>query len=458
MNSVSKSARAVALDILSVWQKQKRTASELLDERLRESDRSAMTTDLVYGVIRNLGLLDHLLETVAAIKIRHTQPNFVNLLRIGTLELVFSTETAEYAIINEAATLAGKHHKQRGFVNAVLRSVQRAIEARSIPSTAVDPKRAIPLSEKTVCLFNRPVLPDPDQEAAAYFSTLFSIPSWLIGQWLDAYGPQTTRRICLGSNRSPSVIVQPNLLKTTAAGLQSALEAEAVHPQLWPKRSCLRIAAHRPLKELASFQQGLFIVQDPTAAKAADVLAPTPGSTVIDLCAAPGGKTCQLAMGMNNKGRILASDADPRRLKKVAENAQRLGIDIIECTPPEAIKKALGSKNKVMSVLLDVPCSNTGVLARRVEVRHRLTPAAVTEIAAIQDELLETAAAYVRKHGHLLYSTCSILPEENEKRVLHFLENHKEFRLVKEERTFPLAGTPERLDYDGGYLALLKKE
>lgn len=456
--AAQKPARAVALDILSIWQKQKRTAAELLDDRLAESDRPAMTTDLVYGVIRNLKLLDHLLETLANIKVRHTQPNFVNLLRIGVWELIFSTETAEYAIIHEAADLAGKHPRQRGFVNAVLRSVQRAIEDRSVPPTAGDPTRAVLLSENTACIFDRPILPDPDADPAGYFSKLFSIPIWLIKEWLEAYGQDATRRICLGSNRVPSVVIQPNLLKTTASRLQDALEAEGLHPQLFPRESCLRLHSHRPLTELWSFQHGLFIVQDLTAARAADVLAPPPGSTVIDLCAAPGGKTVQLAMGMDNKGRILASDISPQRLERVAENAHRLGIDIIECVPLDGIKKALGSKNKVHSVLLDVPCSNTGVLARRVEVRHRLTPKAVREIASIQDELLETAAPFVRKHGHLLYSTCSILPEENENRVKHFLNNHPEFRLVKDLLTLPFAGSPEDLDFDGGYIALLKKE
>jgi 16S rRNA (cytosine967-C5)-methyltransferase len=453
-----KSARAVALDVLSVWRKGKRTAAELLDKRLCESDRPAMTTDLVYGVIRNLTLLDCVLETVAHIKLRHTQPNLVTLLRIGAWELIFSTEAAEYAIINEAAELAGKHPKQRGFVNAVLRSVQRAVEYRSAPSATFEPPRVIPLTETTGCIFDRPILPDPQEDEADYFSTLFSIPGWLIRLWLDAYDTETTRQICLGSNRSPGVIVQPNTLKTTAARLRDALEAEAAHPQLFPERNCLRIQTHRSLTELWSFQQGLFLVQDPTAAMAAEVLAPPPGSTAIDLCAAPGGKTAGLAMQMNNQGRILASDISPQRLERVAENAKRLGIGIIECMPLDEIKKALGSRNKVHSVLLDGPCSNTGVLARRVEVRHRLTPRAVAEIAAIQDELLETAAPFVRKHGHLLYSTCSILPEENDSRVQHFLGNHPEFRLVKSILTLPAAGSPETLDHDGGFLALLKKE
>ena len=458
MSPAPLSARTVTLKILTEWQKHKHTASELLNQQLTHSDRPAMTTELVYGVIRNLDLLDHLVEKLAKIKIRHTQPHFLNLLRLGTWELVFTPQTADYAIINEAADLAGKHSKQRGFVNAVLRSVQRAIHSRQELTAQSDAVCAIPLDEEFACIFNQPILPDPKHDIVNYLSTLYSIPHWLIEIWTAAFGPDATKQICIGSNRVPGVILQPNVLKTTAAKLFKALEAEAAGAKLSGDQTCLRLTSHRPLTDLWSFQQGLFIVQDPTAAKAARILAPPPGSVAVDLCAAPGGKTVQLAMLMENQGRIIASDADLHRLKKVDENARRLGIDIIKCVGPDEIKNAIGSKNKVHSVLLDVPCSNTGVMARRVEVRHRLTPQAVEQIAKVQNELLETAASLIRKHGHLLYSTCSILPDENEHRVRQFIQKHPEFRLVKEELTLPSVHTPHSIDHDGGYLALLKKE
>ncbi len=453
----SHSGREGALAILTAWEAGTHTAAELLESFLPQSESPGQVTDLVCGVLRNRTLLDTLLTRTAQVKIRHIEPDLLTLLRLGSYELLFCPDTAAYAVLSETVSLTGKNKKRRGFANAVLRSVQRAIEDRRATEGA-DPRRWIPgKTEATGCLLKEPLLPDPQTDPCGHFSTVFSIPEWLIDTWLAAWGPQTVGHICLGSNRLPSIILQPNTLKTDAVKLAEILKSEAVAADLNEARTMLRIHTHRYLADLWAFANGYFLVQDPSAAKVTALAGPAPGSTVLDLCAAPGGKTMQLAMAMKDQGRIIASDSRPRRLKKVEENCRRLGITCVRCAEPEGIREALGGKNKVQTVLLDVPCSNTGVMARRAEVRWRLRPEAVADIVLTQKELLEKAAGFVRKHGTLVYSTCSILPDENENLVRAFLDSHRPFRLEKEELTLPAREREGRFGHDGGYVAVLRK-
>jgi 16S rRNA (cytosine967-C5)-methyltransferase len=458
MKSFDSSNRGLAAQILLSWEEGRHTAAELLDQILPEAESRGQVNDLVLGVLRNRTLLDTVLTAAAELKPSFVEKDLMTLLRLGAFELLFCPDTAEYAILSETASLAGKQARRRGFVNAVLRRVQRLIENRRTPEEGSDPRQWIPTKTGLGCLLKEPVFPDPKSQLLPYCSTVFSIPKWLAERWLAAFGPENLRSICLASNRIPSIILQPNTLKITAARLAELLKSEAVHAEINAEQTMLRIHTHRYLPELWTFQKGYFFIQDPTAAKAAALLAVQPGATVLDFCAAPGGKTLQLALKMKNQGQILAVDADSRRLQKVEENCRRLEITCVRCVLPDQIKEALGAKNKVSAVLLDVPCSNTGVMARRVEVRWRLKPESIPGLVQTQKELLEQAAGFVRKQGTLLYSTCSILPEENQQVVQDFLNRHPSFHLEQEELTLPSCGSEGVFAHDGGYAALLRKK
>lgn len=449
--------RGLAAQILLDWEDGRHTAAELLEPSLAEAASRGQVTDLVLGVIRNRALLDAVLTAVADLKPSFVEKDLMTLLRLGAYELLFCPDTADYAIVSETTSLAGKQARRRGFVNAVLRRLQRLIENRKAPEDGSDPCRWIPTKSGTGCLMKKPILPDPNSQRVDYCSLAFSIPKWLTERWLQIYGSDQMASICRASNRIPSIILQPNTLKTTAPRLAELLKSEAVHAELNAEQTMLRIHTHRYLPELWTFQKGYFFVQDPTAAKAASLLPVQPGATVLDFCAAPGGKTLQLAMKMNNQGRILAVDADSRRLQKVEENCRRLEMTCVQCVRPDQIKEALGAKNKVSAVLVDVPCTNTGVMARRVEVRWRLRPESIPPLVQTQKELLEQAAGFVRKHGALVYSTCSILPEENHLVVQDFLQHHPSFHLEQEELTLPSCGREGVFACDGGYAALLRK-
>jgi 16S rRNA (cytosine967-C5)-methyltransferase len=451
------SGRGLAAEILTAWEAGRHTASELLDLHLKEAASRGQVTDLVFGVIRHRGLLDHVLTAVAAVKIPHTEKDLLILLRLGVYELLFCPDTAEYAVLSDLADPAGKNKKRRGFINGVLRSVQRAIEDRKSPAEGADLRRWVACRPPGGCLFKEPLFPDPQTSPADYYSTVFSIPQWLIEIWLKACGSDGVRQICLGSGRTPAIILQPNMLKTNAVRLAEILKSEAVLAELNADKTMLKIHTHRYLTDLWAFQNGFFLVQDPSAAKVVALMELRMGSTVLDLCAAPGGKTMQIAMAMHDQGKVIATDTDSRRLQKVEENRLRLGITCVRCVPTEGIKEALGSKNKVQSVLLDVPCSNTGVMARRAEVRWRLRPETIPQLVKTQKDLLDQAAGFVRKHGTLIYSTCSILPEENENLVKEFLLAHDAFSLEKEELTLPFCGSEGTFAHDGGYVAVLRK-
>jgi len=210
--------------------------------------------------------------------------------------------------------------------------------------------------------------------------------------------------------------------------------------------------------ELPGFAEGLFSVQDITASLAVSVLEPQPGWTILDLCAAPGTKTTQLAELTGDSAKIIATDIDSDRLKKVKENITRLGIKSITVVEYEQLFK--NSKfsilnSKFNAVLLDVPCSNTGVLAKRVEVRYRIKPRVIKELAKIQSELLEKAAAMLKPKGKICYSTCSIQKAENSRLVRNFLLENKNFKLESEKLTLP---SPESPDHDGGYIAIIKRQ
>jgi 16S rRNA (cytosine967-C5)-methyltransferase len=214
----------------------------------------------------------------------------------------------------------------------------------------------------------------------------------------------------------------------------------------------IRIKAGRAVTKLPGFAQGLFTVQDLTASKAAEILKPQPGWTLLDLCAAPGAKTTQLAELTDDSAKIIATDISSERLQMVRENIARLDIRSVSVVEYENIEKVAAKNGPFDAVLLDVPCSNTGVLAKRVEVRYRINPRAITKLAKTQHKLLDTAAGMIRPQGKICYSTCSIQKHENNELVGEFLKKNHNFKLEFELLTLPSAA---EFDCDGGYVAVI---
>ena len=451
-----KSARTVAIEVLNRCDPRSNYAGTILDRVLCETSQRQRATDLVFGTLRNRRAIDLVISTFSGRPVERIQGRLLNIIRVGVYELLYSPATEAYAIVNEAAesTKAVAGNKQTGFVNAVLRQVIRHISNRQVPLLQANAERTVPQTPSTGCEFDAGFLPDRETYPVEYLSGAFSLPTWLVAGWLDEFGEEPTRRICFASNRRPSIYIRPNRLKITTAALAEKLRQAGVDSQTTADDSMIRIASPRELTQIAGFAEGEFTVQDITASQAVAMLNPQPGWTILDLCAAPGTKTTQLAEATGDSATIIATDIDSRRLEMVKENVTRLGIKSVRIVPYEEI---FNSKSEIRNlqfdaVLLDVPCSNTGVLAKRVEARYRVSPEAIRSLVKIQAELLGTAALMLKPHGKICYSTCSIQKAENAGLVQDFLKENPSFSLESEKLTLPSAEAPE---CDGGYTAIL---
>jgi len=375
-----KNVRALAAQVLTAAEK--RFVDEALDAHrgaaLSRRDRALLTT-LVYGATRWRRELDWLIDRCA----QRVHPEIRQHLRIALFQIRHLDKIPRHAAVNEAVELAkGVSRKSAGFVNAVLR-------------------KAAELD-----------LPDA-------VGVRTSHPDWLIERWRKRFKGKELDAILEADNAVLPVTIRPNPLR--AAG---AIELEG-DPAADPK-----------------FADGWFTVQDETSMKVAPMLDPKEGEQVLDLCAAPGGKTTHLAELMGGKGRVVAVDF-PDRIGLVAESATRLGLGNIECVAGDGATIAF--RQPFDAILIDAPCSNTGVLARRPDVRWRLREQDIAGAAAIQARLLENASRLLKPGGRMVYSTCSLEPEENRMKL-------PGFRVIKEELTLPT----DR--HSGGYQALSRRE
>ncbi|MCP4259714.1 MAG: methyltransferase domain-containing protein [Planctomycetes bacterium] len=444
-----KSARTIAIETLNRCDPKRNYASTILNKLLSETDQKPRATDLVLGTIRNRHAIDTVIAEFSGRQVDRIPDKLLNIIRIGTYELVYSPATAQHSVVNEAVenakTLIGK--KQVGFVNAVLRQITRSITNRQVESSKSNPRRTLCQNQETGCKFDRDFLPDPESSPAEYLSTVFSLPDWLISDWLSEFGSELTHRICFASNRKPGIHFRPNSLKTSVQELAEKFRLADIEIDITPQDSMIRVKSPRRITELPGFAEGLFAVQDITASRVVRMLQPQSHWKILDFCAAPGVKTTQLAEITGDSATIIATDIDAERLKKVEENITRLDIKSIEVVP---YKQRFNTQFDC--ILLDVPCSNTGVLARRIEARYRITPDAIKKLIKTQIELLDTTASMLKPHGIICYSTCSIQKDENSNLIRYFLKRNPYFVLKSENLTLPSA---ERFDCDGGYTAIL---
>ncbi len=453
-----KSARAVAVQVLNRCDPEKNYAGPVLGKLLHKTEQRQRATDLVFGTLRNRRAVDMVIARFSGRPVQRIPRALLNIIRIGTYELVYSPATEEYAIVSEAVenakVFAGK--KQAGFVNAVLRQITRHISNRQIPLKRADAERALPQTSITGCEFDTCFLPDHETCPADYLSVVFSLPGWLVTNWLGEFGEESTRQICFASNRRPSIYLRPNPLRITAQGLADKLNNDNIDAEII-EGTMIKLKSPKAVSNLPGFVGGEFTVQDITASQPVLLLDPQPDWTILDLCAAPGVKTTQLAEATGDSATVVATDIDSGRLEMVKENTTRLGISSVEIVPYEKILNSECSihNSKFDCILLDVPCSNTGVLAKRIEARYRVSPKAIQGLVRTQGELLRAAAAMVKPRGRICYSTCSIQKDENGDLVVGFLKESHAFKLEFEKLVLPSA---EAFDHDGGYMAIIAKE
>jgi 16S rRNA (cytosine967-C5)-methyltransferase len=442
-------ARTLALQTLLDCRRRDAFVQELLDRNLTSADLSPadrrLATQLTYGVLRRRSTLQALVEPSVTRPADKVEPWLWDALRLGAFQLALLDHIPAHAALNETVELAARFGRSgaKGFLNGVLRAVARLLTPERAKTPAAD---ALPLEGGAYRRLARPVLPDPASHPVEYVGLGFGMPPWLVRRWLDRYPLDECYRLGFWFAGPAPLTLRVNPLRVSRDAFLAACAAAGVPAEAGGHSQAVRLRESLPVRELPGYAEGWFSVQDESAMAVATAVNPQLGATVLDLCAAPGGKATHLAELMRNEGRVVACDVDRDRLQIVATLAARLGLSAVETRPVSRSLDDLPA-GPFDAVLADVPCSNTGVLGRRPETRDRLRPADLPELAALQGRLLLAAADRVRPGGVLVYSTCSIEPEENGGVVRRVLAARPDVALESEGDAVP--GRPA----DGGYRA-----
>ena len=463
------SARNVAVNAILTFDRHAARIDDFLDDAFRnaalDSRDRRQATELAYGTCRHLITLNHIISRHSNRPLRRIDPLVLSILRVGLYQLLYLTGTPDFAAIDQAVEQAKAATTGATFVNALLRNVQRDIEsprgtdaASVTTATLADqddrPQSTLWLDRTTSLRFKTDVFPAPGKRPAKYLSLAYSQPPWLIERWLKNHSIDTVRNICLAHNSRPALALRPNPLRCTATELLDNLEQAG-----FSAISCndaVQLIDPASATELPGYNEGHFAIQDPAAQAVAPLLNPGPGSRVLDLCAAPGGKATHLAELMSNTGTVIATDLNDNKLIRIRENAQRLGLTIIHPHTIDKLDGLVAADGPFDAILVDTPCSNTGVLARRVEARHVLKPITIQKLTTLQLELLHRAARLLTPTGRLLYSTCSIEPTENQLLIRRFLAEAPSLQCASEQLWLPTCRPhPDELSHCGGYAALL---
>lgn len=388
----------------------------------------AFVRELVYGVLENKLLLDYVLSHFVASGLSKVKASDLTILRMGIYQLGYMDSVPEYAAVNESVLLAKKYAKGRdGFINGVLRAYLRERNQIKLPSKTEDPIH--------------------------YLSLAYSCEKWIVELWADQYGLETTEAMLRSSQGNPGLTVRINTLKTTKENVIKKLQEESFeieHGKVCDR--ALHIVKGSRILENKLYEEGLFSVQDESSMKAIEILDPKPGEVVIDLCAAPGGKTLAISERMDNVGQVLATDIYVRKLNIINKEAERLGVTIVETLAWDATKIKEDWIDKADKVLADVPCSGLGVIRKKPEIKHKQRVSEMDVLPAKQLEILTVASNYVKTGGVLQYSTCTINKDENQHIIKEFLINNKAFSILEERQFMPhIEGT------DGFYVCKMVK-
>lgn len=385
----------------------------LEESNLKELDRG-FVTELVYGTVKWKLSIDWAISQFSSIKLKKISPWILNVLRLGVYQLLYMDRIPESAACNESVTLARRygHSASSGFVNAVLRNIARN-------------KHSIKY-------------PDKSREPVKYLSVRYSYPEWLVESWVERFGTEFTEGLLESGNKTPELTVRANTLKISSEELADRLVAEGVEVEKARyMEDSLILKNPSSLTRLTSFKEGRFQVQDESSTLVGKVLDPQPGNLVLDVCSAPGGKATHIAQLMKNTGKVVARDIHEHKIKIIEEAAKRLGITIIQAEMYDAAKIDHNYKGKADCVLVDAPCTGLGIIRKKPDIKWSRNLGDKKEITELQSKILAAASSYVKAGGTLVYSTCTIEPEENEEMVKVFLLENKDFEMENIERFLP---------------------
>ena len=405
-----------------------------LDKQLKQTKKEKIEinkrdigfiSEIVYGTVSWKLTIDEIIKKYSNIKIKKISPWILNILRMSIYQIVFLNKVPKSAAVNEGVNLSKKygHKASTNFVNAILRKVNKS-DYDEFFKIKDDVER---ISKTT------------------------SMPIWIVEKLLEQKEVKEVEQICKNSNIRPKLYIRINTLKTNKQELMNKLKEENIEYKDTDSEDFLELKEIRNIENVKSFKQGLYTIQDKQAGQVSIILNPKPNEILLDACSSPGGKTTYLAELMKNKGEIKAWDIYPHRIKLVKDNYTRLGITIIQ----EEIKDATIYEEKYFEsfdkILLDVPCLGLGVIKRKPDIKWKRKPEDIEEITKTQEKILQNCSKYLKKGGELVYSTCSILKEENEKIIENFVEKNNNFEIKKQLSTFQNENT------DGFFICKIKK-
>lgn len=399
--------------LLSVESKKSYSNIELNHQiKCSKPNSPAFVRELVYGVLENKMLLDYVIDKLIPRDVKKVKLSDLTILRMGIYQLAKMDSVPEYAAVNESVILAKKYARGReGFINGVLR-------------TYISDKYSIQLPDRV----------DNDVE---YLSIKYSFEPWIINLWLETYDIDFVEELLKASNETPDVVIRLNWLKVMKPDLIKKLEEKGfdVKPGQYGQNA-LHVSGG-DLTGTSLYKHGMFSIQDEASQLVAQMIDPKQGDFVIDVCAAPGGKSLAIAERMNNKGTIIASDVYKRKVEIVDREAARLGINIIETRTWDGTKVDSSLVGKADRVLVDAPCSGLGVIRRKPEIKYKKNTEAMGLLPRKQLSILSASSSYVKPGGVLMYTTCTISPYENERVVSDFLRKNPSFSVEETKQLLP---------------------
>lgn len=436
-------ARETALRVLISCRTNGAWADAALQAQLRRDGVSgpdaALCSRLVYGVLQNQLLLDHYIGAFCSQRPDHLQPPLLDILRLGAYQILYLDKVPDRAAVSESVELAKRFKRSQaaGLVNAVLRKL--AQNKHDLPAI-------------------------PDRDEIRYLSIRYSHPRWLVKRLLMLLGREETETFLAANNSVAPLTVQVNPLQTTAEALCGELTEAGVtvRAHAWVP-GCLELSGTGDLTVLPAFREGRLLVQDPAASLVAQAAGIAPGQRVLDVCAAPGGKSFSAAFAMGGQGSVTACDLHENKLVRIRQGAERLGIRCITTAAADGRNFRPEWEGAFDTVLVDAPCSGLGIIRKKPDVRYKKADD-LFALPVIQSAILENAARYVKPGGVLLYSTCTILPEENQQITDAFLAEHPDF--ARETMPLPLpvgkvegqmTFWPQRHETDGFYICRMKR-
>lgn len=440
---MSAPARESALRVLVSCRAEGAWADSALKARLGRDGLSppdaALCSRIVYGVMQNRLTLDFYIGAFCSQRVEHLQSPLPEILRIGAYQILFLDKVPDSAAVNTSVELTKLCGRDRaaGLVNAVLRRLSRSRD--SLP-------------------------PIPERDEADYLSIRYSHPKWLVKRILPILGREEAEAFFAANNSQPLTAAQVNTSRFDAAHAAAELEDEGVRAEKHPwLPDCLLLSGTGDMERLKAFQTGAFYIQDPAARLAVLAADPSSGERVLDICAAPGGKSFAAAIAMRDRGEILSCDLHENKLKRVREGAARLGLTSIHTEAADGRRFRPEWAGRFDTVLVDAPCSGLGIIRKKPDIRYK-KPDSLFTLAVVQHDILDNAAAYVKPGGVLIYSTCTVLPEENGQAADVFLSEHPEFsretfRLPPFSEAIPGEITlwPQRHGTDGFYICRMRR-